>query len=181
MTAGPGKSPLSYHRGNADRTIRSNADTIMRQNPYYSDNLCALLASIVRSTDRFVFPCIRLVGRILYRGDFEVHSRAIYDEHHAFIRGIVPAERLLEFRVQDGWEPLCKFLGRGPPDAPFPHVNDTESMNAGYRQLQSIRLMTALAQLSSWVVAIWTAGLFLAWMVGRVGTSGWRDAPIILN
>ncbi|KAM0366855.1 hypothetical protein ACHAPK_008335, partial [Fusarium culmorum] len=34
-----------------------------------------------------------------------------------------PKERLLEWTVQDGWEPLCKFLDKPIPDEPFPHVN----------------------------------------------------------
>lgn len=39
------------------------------------------------------------------------------------IRGLVPKERLLEWSVEDGWEPLCEFLGKPVPDEPFPHVN----------------------------------------------------------
>lgn len=39
------------------------------------------------------------------------------------IRGLVPKERLLEWNVKDGWEPLCEFLGKPVPDEPFPHVN----------------------------------------------------------
>jgi hypothetical protein len=27
------------------------------------------------------------------------------------VRRHVPADRLLEFKVTDGWEPLCRFLG----------------------------------------------------------------------
>ena len=38
------------------------------------------------------------------------------------IKGIAP-ERLLIFKVQDGWDPLCNFLGLPVPDIPFPHVN----------------------------------------------------------
>lgn len=39
------------------------------------------------------------------------------------VRGLVPPERLLEWSVQDGWEPLCNFLDKPVPDEPFPHVN----------------------------------------------------------
>jgi hypothetical protein len=40
------------------------------------------------------------------------------------IRGLVPKDRLLEWTVEDGWEPLCAFLGKPvPDDEPFPHVN----------------------------------------------------------
>lgn len=39
------------------------------------------------------------------------------------IRGLVPKERLLEWYVEDGWGPLCKFLGKPVPDADFPRAN----------------------------------------------------------
>jgi hypothetical protein len=39
------------------------------------------------------------------------------------IRGLVPKDRLLEWSVEDGWEPLCEFLGKPIPDERFPHVN----------------------------------------------------------
>lgn len=39
------------------------------------------------------------------------------------VRGLVLKERLLEWSVEDGWAPLCKFLGKPVPDEPFPHVN----------------------------------------------------------
>lgn len=39
------------------------------------------------------------------------------------IRGLVPKERLLEWTVLEGWEPLCEFLDKEVPDEPFPHIN----------------------------------------------------------
>lgn len=41
-----------------------------------------------------------------------------------FVRKTVPAERLLEFDVKQGWGPLCEFLGKPVPSIPFPHIND---------------------------------------------------------
>ncbi|KAJ3120062.1 hypothetical protein HK098_004906 [Nowakowskiella sp. JEL0407] len=38
----------------------------------------------------------------------------------------VPSEKLLVFNVKQGWEPLCKFLGKPVPDVPFPRVNERE-------------------------------------------------------
>ena len=34
-----------------------------------------------------------------------------------------PKEKLLVYSVKEGWEPLCKFLGKGVPEIPFPHEN----------------------------------------------------------
>ncbi|KAI1484610.1 hypothetical protein F5X96DRAFT_683474 [Biscogniauxia mediterranea] len=44
-------------------------------------------------------------------------------DHCNMVRGAVPPERLLEWTVDDGWEPLCKFLGKEVPKEPFPHAN----------------------------------------------------------
>lgn len=44
-------------------------------------------------------------------------------DHCNMILGLVPKERLLEWNIGDGWEPLCKFLGKPIPDVEFPHAN----------------------------------------------------------
>ena len=41
------------------------------------------------------------------------------------VRETVPADRLLVWSVQEGWEPLCAFLEVDVPDAPFPRTNDS--------------------------------------------------------
>lgn len=46
-------------------------------------------------------------------------------EHSAMIKGLVPPDRLLEWSIDEGWEPLCKFLDKPVPDEPIPHVNTT--------------------------------------------------------
>jgi len=53
-----------------------------------------------------------------------------FNRHIEAVRRDVPADRLLEFKVTDGWTPLCAFLGVDVPDAPFPRVNDRESTRA---------------------------------------------------
>jgi hypothetical protein len=36
------------------------------------------------------------------------NGKRILREHSAMIRGMVPKDRLLEWAVEDGWEPLCQ-------------------------------------------------------------------------
>ena len=55
----------------------------------------------------------------------ETHYKLQFWEHYAEIRKCVPTERLLDYRLEDGWEPLCKFLERKIPDKPFPRVNES--------------------------------------------------------
>lgn len=52
------------------------------------------------------------------------NAKARYVALHEEVRRLCPPERLLEFQLQDGWEPFCKFLGKDIPAGPFPFVND---------------------------------------------------------
>ena len=76
--------------------------------------------------------------------EMRARARTVYREHYAFVRAITPAERLLEFKLADGWGPLCEFLGKGFPGCPFPHVNDTAAFRAEFREI-SRRRCAALA------------------------------------
>ncbi len=63
----------------------------------------------------------------------------VFEEHNRRVREEVPAGRLLVFRVQDGWEPLCDFLGCEVPDEPFPHLNEgTDTLRLGLRMIFGI-------------------------------------------
>jgi hypothetical protein len=47
--------------------------------------------------------------------------------HNEAVKRNVPAERLLVWKVTEGWEPLCAFLGVDVPAEPMPHANDRET------------------------------------------------------
>jgi hypothetical protein len=55
-----------------------------------------------------------------------VGARERYREHNDMVRRKVAPERLLVFKLSDGWGPLCDFLGKEVPDVPFPRVNEAE-------------------------------------------------------
>lgn len=63
-----------------------------------------------------------------YQGSMVNNAKRIRKEHYAVIRGAVESERLLEWRVQDGWEPLCRFLEKDVPDVEFPQGNSPDAM-----------------------------------------------------
>ena len=44
------------------------------------------------------------------------------------IKRITPKDRLLIYKIEDGWEPLCKFLDKPVPGVPFPRVNETKAV-----------------------------------------------------
>jgi hypothetical protein len=62
-------------------------------------------------------------------GNAEVMIEA-FERHNAEVRAGVPAERLLEWTVADGWEPICERLGLSVPEEPFPVTNSTSETRA---------------------------------------------------
>jgi hypothetical protein len=48
-----------------------------------------------------------------------------FARHNDAVRAAIPAERLLEWRAGDGWEPICERLGLPVPAEPFPVTNTT--------------------------------------------------------
>jgi hypothetical protein len=57
--------------------------------------------------------------------EIQANSRKTYDAYYERIRAMVPPERRLEYKLSDGWEPLCAFLGKDVPEVPFPRLNPT--------------------------------------------------------
>ncbi|GLW28414.1 sulfotransferase family protein [Actinoplanes regularis] len=59
----------------------------------------------------------------------------VFRRHSAAVRAAVAAGRLLEYRVVDGWEPLCEFLGHPVPAEPFPRLNDSAAFQEHVREV----------------------------------------------
>ena len=59
----------------------------------------------------------------------------IYNDHNAWIKSLVPEERLLVFNCKEDWEPLCRFLGKKVPERQFPRGNDQRAY------LENVRLL----------------------------------------
>jgi hypothetical protein len=53
------------------------------------------------------------------------NERVVYRKHYEEIRKITPPERLLDFKLKDGWGPLCEFPGKDVLEGiEFPRVTD---------------------------------------------------------
>lgn len=62
-----------------------------------------------------------------FNGEFTNRERTIgvYRSHIEEVRRTVPPDRLLEFRIEEGWAPLCRFLDVPVPEGvSFPRAND---------------------------------------------------------
>ncbi len=75
-----------------------------------------------------------MVDKLIWEGTFDgrfgerAHAIGVFDEHNAAIRRSVPSDRLLVYRVDQGWAPLCDYLGVAIPAEPFPHINQGQSI-----------------------------------------------------
>ena len=49
-----------------------------------------------------------------------------FRDHNEQVRKGVDSNRLLEWTIGDGWEPICKALNLPVPKEPFPHINSTK-------------------------------------------------------
>ncbi|ETN43327.1 uncharacterized protein HMPREF1541_02486 [Cyphellophora europaea CBS 101466] len=77
-------------------------------------------------------------------------AKRVNQEHAAMVRGAVPKERLLEWTVEDGWEPLCAFLGKEVPKEPFPSSNAGVDFTKRTNDIIKARLGVALRNLLLW-------------------------------
>ena len=104
--------------------------------------------------------------------EMRVKAKDKYRKHYELVRKVTPKDQLLEFRLQDGWKPLCEFLEKPVPVVPFPHVNDTETLHERVsiirrllernirRKIRRYAVINVLALLFG--IAIWTHWKLLA-------------------
>jgi hypothetical protein len=88
------------------------------------------------------YPMLKKFFDTFFEGDFPNRGKDRFLRHYDEVRSLVPKDRLLEFRVQDGWEPLCEFLGeRVPMDEKFPNVNDNSDFVSRSRRRNRMQML----------------------------------------
>lgn len=68
-----------------------------------------------------------------------------FDEYHESVRKSAPKDKLLDYKLDDGWEPLCEFLVKPVPDLPFLRINDREALTSVRRSAVSGMTMILVA------------------------------------
>lgn len=91
-----------------------------------------------------------------------IEGPELLEQHHQWLREVVPKDRLYVMELKDGWAPLCKMLDKPVPHEPFPRVNDSDAIEA---LTIHILTRTALVWLSIFLVlgvGIW---FFYGWSI----------------
>lgn len=55
----------------------------------------------------------------------EAKVKKMYTDHIEEVKRVIPPEQLCILELGDGWEKICKFLGKEVPDVQYPKVNST--------------------------------------------------------
>ncbi|KAF4509233.1 hypothetical protein G6O67_005513 [Ophiocordyceps sinensis] len=138
---------------------------------------CYALDSYIRSWVRFSNV---MMTRSMPFDHVNEKDKAIawFNAQYQEFRNGIPAERCIEYRVQDGWKPLCEHLGVAVPmvqdratgklvEAPFPRINDRETFAENSRRTfqRSARRahQTLFAMLGK--LAVVAALGYVAWLV----------------
>jgi len=114
---------LTLHPRGAEAWYESTIETIYFTENRWQFKILELLTPFGR---KFGDMSRKLIwGRTLngVMGD-KAKAVARYDAYVGEVKAAVPPDKLLIFKVSDGWEPLCAFLGVAAPDTKFPNVND---------------------------------------------------------
>ncbi|KAG2236332.1 hypothetical protein INT48_001396 [Thamnidium elegans] len=67
----------------------------------------------------------------------EEKIKAAFVDHINEVKAYVPADRLLVLELGEGWERLCKFLGKEVPNTPYPSSNSTEAFNKARKHMNT--------------------------------------------
>ena len=118
---------LSLHPKGPEAWYESTMETI-----YFSEILWQfkLLAVFVPFLRKMKDMSHKLIWQRSHRGTMGNKAAAIqrYTDHIAEVKAAIPADQLLVYSVDQGWGPLCNFLGKAVPNRPFPSVNDRKEM-----------------------------------------------------
>jgi hypothetical protein len=114
---------LTLHPKGAEAWYESTIDTIYFSMSSWQFHLLAWFTPFARKMRNM---CNKLIWQRAHQGTMAERARALafYAEHVERVKASVPAEKLLIYSVDQGWEPLCRFLGVPVPAAPFPNIND---------------------------------------------------------
>jgi Sulfotransferase domain len=114
---------LTLHPRGPQAWYESTIDTI-----YFTENLWQfkLLKLFTPFAKKMGNLSSKLIWQRSHNGTMNDRTKAIahYQNHIEEVKAMVPAEKLLIFTVDQGWDPLCQFMGVPIPQTKFPNVND---------------------------------------------------------
>ena len=147
---------LTLHPRGPEAWYQSTTDTIYGMAKMWEGKVLAFFIPPIKKMTRLTS---NLIWRNFLKGTMDNKQDAInrYNEHIEEIKSQIPADKLLIFSVDQGWNQLCEFLEKEVPKTQFPNVNDKAEMK------KQIKVMSALAKIIIALVII--VGIAIIWVV----------------
>lgn len=126
---------------------------------------------------RLMDPYLRLSRAVWLAGTKEEQAQTakeIYTKHYAEVRAKARPGQLLEYKLGDGWEPLCEFLGKPVPEMPFPNVNDS----AMFHDIGNTAIKNGLWGLFTSVAMVGSGIAAVAAVAMNYGAGEWLSAHL---
>jgi hypothetical protein len=115
------------------------------------------------ATDNWHWKCHQIAKTLVKKryGVDILFTQEVYDAHNQWVREAAAkrGREVLEWEPTHGWEPICKFLGKPIPDAPFPHLNDEKT-------IKNVIAILTVRGMFAWVVAA-AVPIAAYWMAAR--------------
>ena len=92
------------------------------------------------------------------------NARDRYKEHFETVRKMARRENLLEYRLGDGWGPICEFLDCPVPSEPFPHLNEAESIKKMGRKMNAYVMYLAVWNIVKFPLVLGIGTLIVIWI-----------------
>src|SRR5262249_29258736 len=118
---------LTLHPKGADAWYDSTIETIYFSETSWQFGVLKIFTPFGR---KFGEMARKLMWQRSHRGTMNNRAAATarYNQLIDEVKAAIPSERLLIYSSDQGWEPLCAFLGVPVPSGDFPRVNDRASM-----------------------------------------------------
>lgn len=105
--------------------------------------------------------------------DFDIakNAKAVYSRHYAELEAELREQGRpwLDWTVEDGWEPLCEFLGKPVPDVEFPNENNVDSFAQRRAKLHAARIARARRNMRlTGIVLVAVFVIMAAWTLRKV-------------
>jgi len=125
---------LTLHPKGAEAWYDSTVDTIYFTETMWQFKVLEFTTPFGR---KFGDMARKLIWRRSHKGTMKDRDKAIahYNRHMEDVKATVPPDRLLVFSVDQGWGPLCEFLGVPAPESEFPNVNDRAEIRKTVREI----------------------------------------------
>ncbi|KAI9485352.1 MAG: P-loop containing nucleoside triphosphate hydrolase protein [Benjaminiella poitrasii] len=72
----------------------------------------------------------------------EEGTKKIFLDHIEEVKRFIPKDQLLVMELGEGWDRLCKFLGKDIPKEPYPTANSTSDFKRLFNNVNGAELLT---------------------------------------